>query len=157
MYLKSLLFLIAFSCSSAALASSDSSNGPTSNIIKSLLNTIYEGKHVHADDTMGELAFSYREFLRDFVYEPYCDDQRLTGLESACKQFQKEEIDKLNGDLWSATYRFNKAEFGPRFSSYNFVRNLPLIDNFLCKITLQISFDLKTKNLINREYWARCD
>lgn len=132
-------------------------HGPTSNILRSIVNTIYEGHNNNTDHTMDELTYSYSEFIRDFIYEPYCNDNRLTGLESACKSFQDEEYDKIKLDLWSAKYHFNKAEFGPRFTSYNFVRTLPLKENFLCKITLQVSFDLKTKHLVNREYWAQCD
>lgn len=159
MRLKSLIIWLLTSISANVYASSafDHQTGPTSNVVKSFLNTIYEGKSQSADSAMDQLTVSYRDFLDEFVYEPYCDDERLTGLYKACEKFRKDEVVQITDNKWSRSYNFNKAEFGNRFTSYNFVKSIPLVDDFLCQITLQVSFDLKSKDLINQEYWAHCD
>ena len=151
------LLVISLFLMQPVLAEASARPGPTSNVVRSFLNTIYEVSTSNTDVTMGQLSNSYQDFLDDFIYEPYCDDERLRGLYKACQNFRKEEFKQIPNNEWSKSYAFNKAEFGSRFTSYNFVKSIPLIDNFLCHITLQVSFDLRSKNLINQEYWAHCD
>ena len=156
--MKLLLISLLFISNGVAFAQlPKQTGGPTSNVMRSFLNTIYEGQSQNTERAMNQVSQSYLVFLDDFVYEPYCDDERLRGLYKACQTFRSSESAQVSTNEWSKSYSFNKAEFGNRFTSYNFVKSIPLIDNFLCHITLQVSFDLKSKNLINQEYWAHCD
>ncbi len=138
---------------------SDSGRGPqlaTSDVIGSVLTTLFQGDSSRTSDTLSALGRSYEQFLNDFTREPYCADFPGSTVRLACDQFKQQEVARIHHHKWSYRYSFAEAEFASETAVYNFVRSVELHPSYRCTIFLQLSVNLKSQMILNQEYWADC-
>jgi hypothetical protein len=123
-------------------------------IVGSVLSTAYLGDTSKTTESMNSLAASYQLFLRDLQRESFCEME--SRAKDACAKFRSNETAAIQKRVWSQTYSLTEAAFSGRTATYNFVRAMELPGARDCRITMQLSVDLDDQQILNDEFFARC-
>lgn len=153
--MRKLLFLLPLTIGAASNPSED--NGRSTlrgDIVGSVLSTAYQGDTVKAAESMAGLAGSYHQFLSDLQREPFCE--RASHGENSCARFLNSEVTAIQKQTWSRMYGLAEAAFSGRTATYNFVRDLEVQMAKSCIITMQLSVDLDGQQILNNEFFTRC-
>jgi len=120
-----------------------------------MLATFYKGDFHKTDACLKRISARYNEFLEYFTGDDYCTRNDSTA--RGCEAVATYEKYLISQSVWSRSFGFDRAEFNQAIGQYNFEKAHLITGNYICKITLQVTADLRQEYLLNQEFYVKCN
>ena len=124
------------------------------NVTEMVLATLFNGDFEKTRITIEDLGQAYMRFLDHFVSDGYCNQS--TDVRENCEIIRLAETRQIERGEWSENFVFDKAEFNHSLGIYNLEKRLMVANRLGCAFTLQITADLRTQALLNKEFFVLC-
>jgi hypothetical protein len=120
-----------------------------------VIATLFKGDFERTRTSIENLSGIYHRFLTHYMADEDCQSS-LPALNS-CRKVYEAELKAINQGTWSQGFVFDRAEFNHSLGIYNLEKKLLVDGMSACAFILQITAELKTVYLLNKEFFISCN
>jgi hypothetical protein len=121
---------------------------------QTMLVTLFKGDLGKTKTTFETVSTRYKEFLNHFMGDGYCEQSE--EILSGCMDIREKELILIQQKTWSHGFKFTRAEFNRNLGIYNLEKEQTVTNDFRCVFTLQITADLHSQEVMNKEFYVLC-